>query len=112
MIDKDLTASLLARRLEADALVILTEAPGAIVNYARPGQRLLERVTPPILRGFQAAGHFDQGSMGPKVEAAVRFVESGGKRAVIASLEDAVEAIAGERGTQVLSSSPRPAAGG
>ena len=112
VIDKDLTASLLARRLEADALVILTEAPGAIVNYARPGQRLLERVTPPILRGFQAAGHFAQGSMGPKVEAAVRFVESGGKRAVIASLEDAVEAIAGEKGTQVLSSSPRPAAGG
>jgi carbamate kinase len=102
VIDKDLTASLLARRLLADALVILTEAPGAIINYAKPGQRLLERVTPPILRGFQAAGHFAEGSMGPKVEAALGFVESGGKRAVIASLEEAVEAIAGERGTQVI----------
>jgi carbamate kinase len=102
VIDKDLTASLLARRIEADALIILTGAPGVIVNYAKPGQRLLERVTPPILRGFQAAGHFAEGSMGPKVEAALRFVEGGGKRAVIAPLEEAVEAIAGEKGTQLL----------
>jgi len=112
VIDKDLTASLLARRLEADALLILTEAAGAIINYGRPGERLLERVTPPILRGFQAAGHFAEGSMGPKVEAALRFVEAGGKRAVIASMDDAVEAISGDKGTQVVSSSPRRAAGG
>jgi carbamate kinase len=102
VIDKDLTASLLARRIDADALVILTEAPGAIINYGKPGQRLLERVTPAILRGFQAAGHFADGSMGPKVEAALRFVEGGGSRAVIAGLEETVEAIAGDRGTQLI----------
>jgi carbamate kinase len=102
VIDKDLTASLLARRIEADALVILTEAPGAIINYGKPTQRLLERVTPAILRGFQNAGHFAEGSMGPKVEAALRFVEGGGRRAVIAGLDDAVEAIAGDRGTQLI----------
>jgi carbamate kinase len=101
VIDKDLTASLLARRLEASALVILTDAPGATINFGKPAQRLLERVTPEILRGFQAAGHFSEGSMGPKVEAVLRFVEAGGDSAVIAKLEDAAAAIAGERGTQL-----------
>lgn len=102
VIDKDLTASLLARRLEADALVILTEEHGAVVNYGTPQARLLERVTPDIVRGFQRAGHFAEGSMGPKVEAALRFVEGGGRRAVIAALEAAEAAIAGEAGTQIL----------
>lgn len=102
VIDKDLTASLLARRLQADVLVILTDAAGATINFGTCAQRLLERVTPPILRGFQGAGHFSDGSMGPKVEAALRFVEAGGSRAVIAHLDDAAEAIAGERGTQLI----------
>jgi carbamate kinase len=102
VIDKDLTASLLARRLQATALVILTEERGAVVNYGTPQARLLERVTPEIVRGFQRAGHFAEGSMGPKVEAALRFVEGGGRRAVIASLDEAEAAIAGESGTQIL----------
>jgi len=102
VIDKDLTASRLARRLQASALVILTEERGAVVNYGTSEARLLERVTPGIVRGFQRAGHFAEGSMGPKVEAALRFVEGGGRRAVIASLEEAEEAIAGESGTQIL----------
>jgi len=102
VIDKDLTASLLARRLGADALVILTDAPGAAVNFGKADQRQLGRVTPQIMRGFQAAGHFSEGSMGPKVEAALRFVEGGGTRAVIARLEDATAAIAGEAGTQIM----------
>ena len=102
VIDKDLTASLLARLLRADALIILTDTRGAAINFARPDQRLLGRVTPPILRGFQAAGHFKEGSMAPKVEAALRFVESGGARAVIAHLDDALAALKGELGTQLL----------
>jgi carbamate kinase len=105
VIDKDLTASLLARRLGADTLVVLTDAPGAAINFGRPSQRVLQRVTPSILRGFQAAGHFSEGSMGPKVEAALRFVEGGGRRAVIAGLDDAAGAVAGERGTQVTAGS-------
>jgi carbamate kinase len=107
VIDKDLTASLLARRLRADVLVILTEAEGAAINYGRPGQRTLERVTPEIMRGFQAAGHFAEGSMGPKVEAALRFLDAGGSRAVIAGLERAEAAIAGEAGTQIVRRDPR-----
>jgi len=91
---------------DADALVILTEAAGAAINYGTPGQRVLERVTPEIMRGFQAAGHFAEGSMGPKVEAALRFVEGGGTRAVIAELGDATRAVAGECGTQILRRPP------
>ncbi|MBJ7598274.1 MAG: carbamate kinase [Candidatus Nephthysia bennettiae] len=102
VIDKDLTASLLARRLAVDTLVILTDASGAAINFGTRSQRLLQRVTPSILRGFQSAGHFSEGSMGPKVEAALRFVEAGGRRAVIAGLDDAAGAVAGERGTQVI----------
>lgn len=102
VIDKDLTASLLARRLKAGCLAILTDAPGATINFGRADQRLLERVSPQILRGFVAAGHFADGSMGPKVEAALQFVEGGGERAVIADLREGAAAIRGESGTQVL----------
>jgi carbamate kinase len=104
VIDKDLTASLLARRLAATALVILTEAHGAAVNFGRPDQRYLERVRPEIVRGFQRAGHFADGSMGPKVEAALRFVEpaGGSTRAAIGALDDAAAVIAGESGTQII----------
>ncbi len=102
VIDKDLTASLLARRLQAGALVILTEAPGAAINFGAPGERYLERVSPEIVRGFQRAGHFADGSMGPKVEAALRFVESGRGRAAIGALEVAAAVIAGESGTQII----------
>jgi carbamate kinase len=102
VIDKDLTASLLARRLGADALVILTGVPGAAVDFGRPQQRFLKKVTAEELRGFQAAGHFSEGSMAPKVEAALRFVEAGGRRASIAPLEDAALAVAGRSGTQLV----------
>ena len=108
VIDKDLTASLLARRLRAGTLVILTEAAGAAINYGKPGQRTLERVTPEIMRGFLAAGHFAEGSMGPKVEAALRFVEGGGRRAVIAHLGDVAAAVAGEAGTQIVRREKQP----
>jgi carbamate kinase len=104
VIDKDLTAALLGRRLQADALVILTEARGAAINFGREGERYLERVSPEIVRGFQRAGHFAAGSMGPKVEAALRFTESGraGARAAIGALAEAASVIAGETGTQII----------
>ncbi len=104
VIDKDLTASLLARRLEATTLAILTEAPGAAINFGKPEVRYLERVSPEILRGFQRAGHFAEGSMGPKVEAALRFVESSppGARAGIGGLDQAGAVVAGEAGTQII----------
>jgi carbamate kinase len=103
VIDKDLTASLLARRLEAGVLIILTEARGAAVNFGRPDQRYLERVRPEIVLGFQRAGHFAAGSMGPKVEAALRFIEANRSwRAAIGALDEAAAVIAGESGTQII----------
>lgn len=101
VIDKDLTASLLARSLRADTLVILTDTEGATLDFGRPGQRVLGQIGAAGLRELQARGHFGAGSMGPKVEAALRFVEAGGARAVIASLDRAVEAVAGSAGTQI-----------
>jgi carbamate kinase len=94
VIDKDLTAAILARDLHADALVIATDVPNVMVDFGTASGRPLGRVTPAELRAHAAAGQFARGSMGPKVEAALRFVESGGTRAVITSLEHIADAVA------------------
>ena len=87
VIDKDLAAALLAQRVRADVLVIATDVEAAMVGYGTEQARRLGRVTPEQLRELAAEGHFASGSMGPKVEAALRFVESGGWRSVITSLD-------------------------
>ena len=87
VIDKDLAAALLARRVRADMLVIATDVEAAMVGYGTERARHVGRVTPRQLRELVAEGHFASGSMGPKVEAALRFVESGGWRSVITSLD-------------------------
>ena len=98
VVDKDLTAALLARRLEADLLVMLTDVDGVYRDWGGPSQRLLDSATPQQLRemGFEA------GSMGPKVEAACRLVEATGSRAAIGSLEKAPEIVGDQTGTQVV----------
>jgi carbamate kinase len=93
VIDKDLTAAILARELGADTLVIATDVPNVMVDFGTPSARPLGRVTAAELREHAAAGQFARGSMGPKVEAALRFIESGGKRAVITSLEHIADAV-------------------
>ncbi|GBD18412.1 Carbamate kinase 1 [bacterium HR27] len=103
VIDKDLAAALLAHELAADALVILTDVPYVMLRYGTPEARPLETVTVAELRQYQAEGHFASGSMGPKVEAAIRFVSGGsGRRAVIAALDHAREAVEGKSGTQIV----------
>ncbi|HWI51976.1 MAG TPA: carbamate kinase [Symbiobacteriaceae bacterium] len=101
VIDKDLTAAVLARDLGAELLVILTDVDAVALHYGRPAQRPLGAVTVAELERHAADGHFRAGSMRPKVEAAVRFVRGGGTRAAIASLARAAEAVAGSAGTQV-----------
>lgn len=101
VIDKDLAAAVLARDVKASTLVIATNVPHAFVGYGTPQQRPIGRVTPEELRALQAEGHFARGSMGPKIEAAARFVENGGERAVITTLERIGEALDGEVGTVV-----------
>src|SRR5690606_10586399 len=103
VVDKDLSASLLARQLAADQLVILTDVRGVAVDYGKPTQRWLGMVTASELRALAAEGHFAKGSMGPKVEACLRFVGHGQRRAVIAALDDAKDAVRGDAGTRIVS---------
>jgi carbamate kinase len=98
VIDKDLASELLARDVEADAFVMATDVDGVYADWGTPEQRRLENVTPEELR----ASEFASGSMGPKVQAAVRFVEATGKRAAIGSLEQIEAIVDGGAGTQVV----------
>jgi carbamate kinase len=97
VIDKDLASELLARELEADLLVIATDVDGIYLDWGKPEQRMLTRVTTMELKSYK----FPAGSMGPKVDAAIQFVEKTGKRAAIGSLQDIEKIVAGEAGTNV-----------
>ena len=98
VIDKDLASELLAREIEADLYVMATDVDGVYADWGTPEQRRLEKVTVDELR----AGEFAAGSMGPKVAAAIRFVERTGKRAAIGGLADIEEIVDGTAGTQVV----------
>lgn len=97
VIDKDLCSGLLARELQADVLVIATDVAGVFVDWGLPTQRALGHVTPARLEGIA----FAAGSMGPKVEAARAFVQATGRRAVIGSLDQIEQLLAGQAGTQI-----------
>lgn len=100
VIDKDFASELLAEKLDADLLVLLTAVEQVAVNYGKPGQRWLRTMTPEQARGYAAEGQFAPGSMLPKVQAAVKFAESRpGRSALITLLEKAKDAIAGKTGT-------------
>ena len=95
VIDKDLTAAVLAEALEADVLLVLTDVPNVMRNYGTPQAEPISRITPGALRREP----FPAGSMGPKVEAVCRFVELTGDMAAIGRLEDAEAIMAGKAGT-------------
>ena len=103
VIDKDLTSAHMANVLDIRHLMILTAVSKVAVNYGRPDQRFLDRASLRELKALQAEGHFPPGSMGPKVAAAIRFLESGGERVIIGHLDEAMAALRGEAGTHVLS---------
>ncbi len=102
VIDKDLTAAVLARSLDVDALVIATDVEAAAIGWGTPGQRPIGVVTAQELRGYADQGEFASGSMGPKVQAALRFVDSGGPCAIITSLARIGDAVARRAGTVVI----------
>jgi carbamate kinase len=95
VIDKDLSAALLARAVGAATLVIATDVDAARVHFGTVEERPLGRITVEELRRYEAERHFASGSMGPKVDAACRFVEAGGERAVITSLDRIADPMAG-----------------
>ena len=98
VIDKDLSSELLAREVDADLFIMATDVDAVYADWGTPQQRAVGRVSAAELR----AGDFPAGSMGPKVEAACRFVEATGKRAAIGSLNQIQQIVSGEAGTQVV----------
>lgn len=103
VIDKDLAAEKLAEELKADTLLILTSVPKVSLNFGQENQKDLDSVSPGEIKEYIEEGHFAPGSMLPKVKAAMKFAESGeGRRAIIASLNEALEALRGEAGTEIV----------
>jgi carbamate kinase len=104
VVDKDLTAALLAQQLDADALVIATDVEAAVIGWGTPQARPIGEIGAAELRSLSRSGHFAAGSMGPKVEAVIRFAERTGRTAVITSLPSIADAVAGRVGTRVVAS--------
>jgi carbamate kinase len=102
VIDKDLAAALLARSIGWKHLVIATDVAQVALDFGKPTQKFLDRLTIKEAKQHLAAGQFPPGSMGPKVEAAVSFLEGGGEHAVITDLAGLVAAVAGKAGTRIL----------
>jgi len=101
VIDKDFASALLARVIEADLLVILTGVDKVAVHYGQPDQRELDELTLAEAQAWLEAGEFPAGSMGPKIRAAIRFLEEGGNEVLITSIEKVVDAMAGKTGTRL-----------
>lgn len=106
VIDKDRASTLLASQLQVDLLLFSTDADYVYLNFKKRDQMPLKRVGVREMNAYCAAGHFPPGSMGPKVEAALRFLERGGKEAIITSLDSLCEAVRGGAGTHIV---PEPA---
>jgi carbamate kinase len=102
VIDKDLTSALMANVLGIEDMMILTGVSRVAIGFGTPGERALDRLSVSEARRHLAEGQFPPGSMGPKIEAAVRFLERGGKQAVIAHLKEALPALRGETGTHIV----------
>jgi carbamate kinase len=102
VVDKDLASSLLARQLDADVLVITTHVEMVYLDYGKPGQKALDTMTVAEAKRYIAEGHFKPGSMLPKVQAVIEFLEGGGKQAIITDPEHVAAALEGRGGTRVM----------
>ncbi len=101
VIDKDLAAAVLARSIGWEHLVIATDVPRVALDFGKPNQRFLDRLTVSEARKYLAQAEFPPGSMGPKIEAVVEFLEAGGEHVVITDLEHLVPAVDGKAGTRI-----------
>jgi carbamate kinase len=102
VIDKDLASSLMARQLKAEVLIISTAVEKVCLNFGKPDQKSLSVMTLAEARQYIAEGHFKPGSMLPKVQAVVEFLEGGGREAIITDPEHLAAAIKGQAGTRVI----------
>jgi carbamate kinase len=102
VIDKDYTSSLLASELKADIFVILTNVEFVAIHFGKKSQKHLSRIRLKELKRYYDKGHFPPGSMGPKIKAAIHFIEKGGKEVVITSAKDLLKALKGQTGTHIV----------
>ena len=102
VVDKDLSSSLLARQLNADMFVISTSVDKVAINFNKPTQKWLDRLTVAEARRYADEGHFNDGSMGPKISAMIEFVEKTGGEGVITDPENIPKALAGAAGTRIV----------
>lgn len=101
VIDKDYASALLAKKIDADLLVILTGVEKVAIHFGKENQQELDVLTVEEAKKYHAAGEFPKGSMGPKILAAIDFIEQGGNEVLITSIEKVVEAFAGKTGTRI-----------
>ncbi len=101
VIDKDLASGLLAHSIGADLLLMSTAVERIAINFGKPDQRELERLTVAEAKEYLSQGHFPPGSMGPKVLAAIRFIDAGGPAALVTSPQGIARALAGATGTRI-----------
>ena len=104
VIDKDLGSSLLARNLGADTFIISTAVDAVYLNFGRKDQKAIRSAVLPEIKRYMAEGHFKPGSMMPKIEAIIEFLEGGGKKAIITSPDKLLKAVEGEAGTTITRS--------
>ncbi len=102
VIDKDFTGSLLASAVGAETFLILTDVEKAALNYGKDNQVDLDKITISDAEQYMEEGHFGKGSMEPKILAALKFIESGGKTSIISSLDKALPALLGKAGTRII----------
>ena len=102
VIDKDRAGAKLAEEVDANIFLILTDVEHALLNFGSNDETPIEKMTIPEAKKYLGEGHFKAGSMGPKVEAAMGFVERGGERAIITSLDKAADALEGGTGTHIF----------
>lgn len=103
VIDKDFASSLLARLIKADLFVISTAVEKVAINFGKPNQKWLDRMTLAEAKAYLAEGiHFAKGSMAPKIQAIIMYLENGGKEALITNPENIGRALKGETGTRVV----------
>ena len=101
VIDKDKAGEILAEAIEATDFLIITDVNYAKLDFSKPNERPIKKISIEELEKYHAEGHFLAGSMGPKIEACIKFIKWGGKRAIITSIDNVVDAFDGKTGTQI-----------
>ena len=102
VIDKDFASALLASQISADLFLISTAVPQIALNYNQPDQQWLDGMTLAEAKAYMEQGHFAKGSMEPKVQAIINYLEAGGKEALVTNPDNIERALAGETGTRIV----------